>query len=475
MPRFVLSLCLSLLGSTAAAAEIRAGASAVDITPEPGTPMAGYYHERAAEGVHDPLFAKALVLDVGGSKAALVALDLITTTRDLVADARREIETACGIPGDRVMISATHAHTGPVISGRGPRDDVFGGGSPKAKAYRAALPGKIALAVKQAADKAVPANLLVGHGQESSIAFNRRFHMKDGSVGWNPGKLNPAIVKAAGNIDPDVPIVYAESKDHKPIGVNVNYAVHLDNVGGSKVSADLPYTLSRLMADVKGPETVTLFTAGCCGDVNHIDVGWAERQSGHENAARMGIILAAEVLRTWPKLRAIEPDTIRARSVTVPLPLPAFTAEELKTAQDVAKRTAEAKTATPSFMDAVKAFKILDVAAREEKPIDVEVQTITLGDQLAFVSLPGEIFVELGMAIKLDSPFPTTVVAELANGAIGYIPSKRAYPQGNYEVVSARCAEGSGEMLVEAAVRSLSALHGEALKAATPAPGAPAR
>src|SRR3954469_21346073 len=76
----------------ARAGELRAGAAAVVITPPPGTPMAGYYVPRAAEGVHDDLYAKALVLEVDGTRAALVALDLISTTRDLVEDARRAIE-----------------------------------------------------------------------------------------------------------------------------------------------------------------------------------------------------------------------------------------------------------------------------------------------------------------------------------------------------------------------------------------------
>ncbi|MBI3874457.1 MAG: hypothetical protein HY300_00490 [Verrucomicrobia bacterium] len=98
------------------------------------------------------------------------------------------------------------------------------------------------------------------------------------------------------------------------------------------------------------------------------------------------------------------------------------------------------------------------MAAREGKPQEVEVQVIALGDDLAFVSLPGEIFVELGMAIKQASPFKHTIIAELANGAIGYIPTKRAFAEGNYEPTSARCAAGSGEMLVEAAVRLLNEL-----------------
>src|SRR5207302_8999970 len=119
---------------------------------------------------------------------------------------------------------------------------------------------------------------------------------------------------------------------------------------------------------------------------------------------------------------------------------------------EVVKRVKEPAT---RFLDKVKAFRVLDVAARKGKAWEVEVQVITLGDQLAWVSLPGEIFVELGRAVKKGSPYPHTLIAELANGSIGYIPDRSAYPQGNYEVVSARCAAGSGELLVETALRLL--------------------
>ncbi len=79
-------------------------------------------------------------------------------------------------------------------------------------------------------------------------------------------------------------------------------------------------------------------------------------------------------------------------------------------------------------------------------------------DELAWVALPGEIFVELGLDIKKRSPFRHTIVVELANGSVNYVPTKRAFTEGNYEPISARCAPGSGEMLVEAAVRLLNEL-----------------
>jgi neutral ceramidase len=456
-----LPLLFLLIALPARAGELRVGAAAVVITPPPGTPMAGYYFVRAAEGVHDDLHAKAIVLERDGQRAALVALDLIATTRDLVEEARRAIEAATPLRGDAVMISATHAHTGPVLRGRGPREGALGGDSDLARRYRAELPARIAEAVRRAEANLTPAKVSAGRGREPSIAFNRRYHMTDGTVGWNPGKKNPHILKPAGPIDPEVPIVSFEATDGRPLAAYVNYAVHLDNVGGLMISADLPATLGSSLAAYKGPDLLTVFTAGCCGDVNHIDVSWAEPQHGFENAARMGLILAAEVLRTWPHLEPVNPDALRSKSVMVALPLPQIKPGDVEKARAIADRHASQKSDPPAFLETVWAYKVLDVAAREGRPHEVEVQVVALGNDIAWVSLPGEIFVELGLAIKQDSPFAHTIIAELANGSVGYVPARRAYAQGNYEVVSARCAEGSGEMLVDAAVRLLNELHAE--------------
>ncbi len=420
--------------------------------------MAGYYHERAAAGVHDDLYAKAIVLEAGNERAALVALDLISTTRPLVEEARRKIEKATGIPGANVMISATHAHTGPVLRDRSARTEALGGASDKSAGYLSRLPEWIAESVSNAQTALTPASAAAAIGHEDSIAFNRRFHMRDGSVGWNPGKLNPGIIKPAGPIDPSVPFVYFATSKGEPIATYVNYAVHLDNVGGLQISADLPYTLSRSLAAFKGTNMLTVFTAGTCGDVNHINVRWKQPQKGHENAARMGTILAGEVLRRWPELEPIEAGSVRVRSEIVHLPLPELAANDVEKARAIVRRYGGKDE--PKFLEKVWAFKVLDIAAREGKPLEVEVQTIVLGN-VAWVSLPGEIFVELGLRIKQDSPFPYTIIAELANGSIGYVPSRRAYPQGNYEVVSARCAEGSGELLADTAVKLLWQLHSE--------------
>ncbi len=450
-------------GGAIFAEETKVGAASVVITPKVGTPMAGYYFERKSEGIRDDLFAKAVVLERDGVRAALVSLDLISTSRGMVEDARAEIERITKVPGLNVMISATHAHTGPILTGRGSRDAEFGGKNPLTQEWNAELPKRIAQTVKEAEARLVDAKILAARGAETGIAFNRRFHMKDGTVGWNPGKLNPKIHKPAGPIDPDVDIVYAEAaKDRAPLMTYVNHPVHLDNVGGAFFSADMPGTISRLMGQVKGAGMVTCYTSGCCGDINHINVKWAEPQGGPANAERMGIILTGSILKAWPDLKPVAPGPLKAKSVTVNLPLAPFSAEDLPKAKAIVEQHRANQTKNPpNFLDAVWAYRVLDSEARHGEPIPVEVQVIALGTDVAWVSLPGEIFVEIGLAIKQDSPFPQTTIAELANGAIGYIPTLRAYTQGNYEVVSARCAAGSGEMLVDAAIKLLKELYAE--------------
>lgn len=440
------------------AGELRVGAASVSITPDPGTPMAGYYSARAAEGVDDGLFAKAVVVEQDGAKVALVVCDLISMPRQIAEDARRLIEKAIGLPPTHVMVSATHTHTGPSLPTGSSRDPSEEGGADLAKQYVHTLPELIARSVSEAEAGLRPARISVAVGREERLSFNRRFFMKDGSVGWNPGKKNPDIVKPVGPIDPEVPVVYFETTDGTPIATYVNFAMHLDTVGGRRVSADYPFTLASTLAKLKGPEMVTLFSIGCAGDINHIDVSNATPQQGPAEARRIGTVLAGEVLKTYTRLQPVETTAPRARSEVLPLTLASIRREDVEPARRTAVRFGKD---APTFLERVGAYKVLDVDARQGRPLEAEVQVIALGPDLAFVALPGEIFVELGQVVKQNSPYRHTIIAELANGSVGYIPTRQAFEQGNYEPVSARCAPGSGEQVAEAAVRLLNATRSD--------------
>lgn len=448
-------MCL-FLSSFSWATDLRVGAAKVEITPPKGVPMGGYFYVRLNTGVHDPLYAKAVVLEKDGVKAALVVCDLESVLRPVTIATRMAIEQKTSLRGENVILSATHTHTGPevsrVILGR-----VQGAASEAANAYWAALPEKIAQCVREAEANLAPARAWSAIGNEPSLVFNRRFLMKDGTVRFNPGKMNPDIVRPVGPTDPAVPVVYFDSPDSRPLATFVNYALHLDTVGGTEFSADYPFTLSLLLARVKGPEMLTLFTIGTAGNINHFDVGNNRPQQGHAEAGRIGTVLAAAVLKTFERLQPAGSGALQVKREVVNLPVRPLQPGELEKGRaliDRALRASQESDEIP-FLDMVNAYRAVSLDEYKGRPIETEVQVISLGDQVAWVGLPGEVFVELGIAIKLASPFPVTSVIELCSDMIDYVPNRKAYVEGAYEVITARCQSGSGEMLVDAATRLL--------------------
>jgi hypothetical protein len=235
--------------------------------------------------------------------------------------------------------------------------------------------------------------------------------MRDGTVGWNPGKLNPNTMTATGPTDPRVQAIFFEPT-HKPaelvpaFAIYANFSMHPDTVGGSKISADYPGVLARLMAAYHGKDCLTLYGNGTCGNLNHIDASWERAQKGPEEANRIGTLLAAAIFRGEKSQKALTPVPVRVKSVTVPLDVPFVSKEQ----EEMALQTVQGKTSTPTFMQLVHANRLLDLAGRAGEPIPAEVQVITLGRDVAWIGLPGEVFVELGLALKKLSPFPHTII-----------------------------------------------------------------
>jgi neutral ceramidase len=460
---FKLNGCLLialLITSSTFADDLKIGAASVKVTPPIGTPMAGYYYARGVEKIHDDLYAKALVIEKDGIKIAIVECDFVSISAYIVDKIRKLVDKATGINAAYVMIGATHSYTGPIIPAEPASTNI--GIDPKSKGaqvlagYIEKLPALIAESIIQANAALKPANISFGLGHEGSISFNRRYFMTDGTVGWNPGLHNPKVVKPAGPIDPAVSVLYAETLDGRPISTFVNFALHLDEVGGSDVSADLPFTLSSKLGKIKGSDMVTIFSQGCSGNINHIDVNGDAPQSGNFRAEKNGTILAGEVIKTYPRLSDLNIKSIIVKSEIVPLPLAEISKDELAWARETSAKFGK-RDAAP-FLDFVKAFKILLVEERKGKPIQSEIQVFALGDSCAIVSFPNEIFTELGQYLKSRSPYAHTIITELTNGSNGYIPDRKAYDEGNYEPTSTRAAPGSGEILVENALRMLNEL-----------------
>lgn len=442
-------LSLLLVSSMAFAGEFRVGAARVDITPADGTPLGGFYKFRGSAGVLDPLFAKTIVMEKDGVHAVIVVLDLSGTVRPVVAAARAEIQKQCGIEGDHVLISGTHTHSGPQQPRESMMDEITKVNSPPGVAYMSALPGKIAESVKLAKANLQPVGMRVVAGRAEGISFNRRV-LREGvkEALWQPQKFNPATDRPAGPVDPEVGVLVFEAAD-KPVASLLNFAMHPTSVGGGvKISADYPGVFTRLVSERHGAEMISVFANGCCGNINHNDYFNGKRRSTLE----LGTALADAVDAAWPQLAVSQPFKPRVLSEQVTLQRRKFTPEQIAKAKDMAANMLTKNFGTVPMAETVCILETLD---KQDKPLLAEVQVIAVSEEVAVVALPGEIFVELGLALKKASPFKHTFIAELANGSVGYIPNREAYPQGNYEIVSARGEAGSGEKLVETALRLL--------------------
>jgi hypothetical protein len=478
MNRILLVTAAAIVGihfSAAACAgqPLQVGFAEADITPPMGFPMAGYYHERLADGTIDPLKAKAVVFRGDDVQAALVICDLAGISVDLATEVRRRAAEKTGIPAANIIVSATHSHTAPdyskelyLVLARKPRDE-------RRTAYIERLLEGPAEAIAKAHQAAAPLALYVGAArQEKPVSFNRRFVMRDGSVRTWMNFQNPDVLRAAGPIDPEIGILMARSDGGAPRGVLSSFALHLDTVGGLKWSADYPFFIEQALRKELGPEIVSVFGTGCCGDINHVD----PRRSERNKTDFIGSALGATIVAELGKLRPLSRTDLRVGSKVVRLPLQEVAPKELARAVRIVE--AANRPEKVDFFDHVTAYKqlILD-RLRHREPraesdllswglthqwagvgdaLPVEVHAICIGDEVAMVCLPGEVFVELGLAIKQLSPFRTTLVIELSNCVETiYIPTRAAYAQGSYEVTNSTLQPGSGEMLVEAALSLL--------------------
>ena len=437
------------------------GTATVEITPPLGYRMSGYFHERLSLGTTDPLLAKAMVFSQGDTTAAIVCCDIIGLSPGVTARSRQKIEKQINIPAENISIAATHSHTGPLYWGvlreHFHELAVAKEGSDKAESidYPAFLVKQLVAVVEQAKEKMQAVSISAGYGFENRIAFNRRFMKKDGTAATWIGLNHPDVVGTAGPIDPEIGLLRFDSlTDKKPLASLTSYALHLDTVGGQKYSADFPYYLQQELTKEYGEQFTSIFAAGTCGDINHADTQAKKRNTTEQ----IGMYLSESVSKALPGLKPIASPALAVKRAIVSGPKQQYTAEQIAKAKENLNRVADS---TLPFPERVKACIITDLEMRPGDDIPLEVHVFRLSSEAAIVTLPGEVFVDLGLHIKNRSPFATTLVIELANDAPGYIPTKKAFAEGGYETINSRVVPGSGEEMAATAIRLLNELSEE--------------
>ncbi|MGL6074162.1 MAG: hypothetical protein ACRC8S_08375 [Fimbriiglobus sp.] len=449
MLRLVLLLLLPTF--TFAAEPLKIGFATADVSPPANYRMAGSYSEVLAEGNLDPILAKAMVVK---GKFCIVVCDVCGHERQMADGIRKRISKAIGIPFEAISLSATHTHGGPMHY-----DPIFVRlFALKAKeagiADRHTLgdyPRKFADGCVQAAidaDKAAkPASVEHGIGKTENLTFNRRYLLKNGQYVMNPGKLNPEIVRVAGPTDPDVPFLLVKDANGKPFGSLCSFAMHVTVYGGKKFSADYPGHLQRELQKTYGPEFISIFAEGCAGNTNQVNTATKDPEPPSEV---YGQKLAASMV-------AIKPRPVAASaSARQGIIHPALRADRPKDVAVSEERLLGKKKA--DFLESVEAYRVLLVNHMHKelgpkRPLPIQV--MTLGSEVAVVTLPHEVFVEVGLEVRKRSPFPTTLMVTIANDVDCYVPTRQAFGEGSYEVTNSPYEPGVAEEMIEEAVRLL--------------------
>ena len=438
------------------------GIAEVNYTPEVGLDLVGNYrgHDYASRGIHDSLFARAIVAKgEDGTKAAVLSVDICYFGRQTVGMMRSYIASKTNIRPENIMIHATHTHSGP-------KSDLS---APKAKEY-----------LIRAADAAIiadgnlkPSKITAGRSEEERVSFNRRLKCIDGTTHMCWETFEPGfVIGPLGPIDPELKTI-SIIQDNKTAGVLINFGCHATTLTGNNwlYSADYPGYIAESVKRIHGNAIIPIFLNGPCGNVTQVDykVGFPDT---YEECQRIGYILGVTAMESMNKDEKVDGSVVCVSREMVPLKRIAITKEQYEWAK-VIMRKVELEGMPPAQADGIPDAEYakvwLEMYKTQEQVDSLEVMVILIGG-VAFVGLPGEVFCEFGMEIKKASPFKNTLVMGLTNDNRDYFPTKISFTQGpegftpmitGYETTpgSTLYEPVSGEKLAESAIRQLKKLN----------------
>jgi hypothetical protein len=429
--------------------QLLAGAATAVITPNLGVSLCGSMQDRRAENLHDDLAARCLVLDDGETKIALVVLDLIAATKDWLGEIKHQVHGFTGLPMSHILISCTHTHSAvtpvPVFQS-----------NPDTPYLRWAA-GRVADGIRVAMRRLQPARIGWAVGREERVVFNRRYFMRDGTrldspfpgvrdkVKMNPGAGNPAILRPAGPIDPDVAVLAVQKvgrPDGQPLALYASYSLHyVGGNPGTDVSADYFGLVADLLHHkTGGPRRdprqpfVAMLANACFGDINNVDVRRILRQPyEYHQMIAVAETVASAIHEAWRTIDYRPWVPLAVQQQTVDLAVRKPSAADLAQARELLQRAPQGPLRTLPEIYARETVQLADWPRRFQTPV----QVFRIGE-LALVALPGEPFCQTGLTIKARSPFKTTMLVGMANDYAGYLPTEEQHALGGYETWRAK-------------------------------------
>lgn len=441
---FIFLLIFSLFVGHQAIAQgtLRVGAVRVDITPpsDPANPPSGKY-------AHEKLYARAIVLDTGAARAALIGVDLGGLSDAIWQAASKQIATELKCPIENIVMSATHTHSG------------WGPGGFRALTDTNAPPppiiGQMVDAVRQAQAKLQPARVGFGTGK-SYLNVNRDAIDPQTHLWTQAPNLD-------GPSDKTVAVVEFVASDGKPIAVYMDYAMHpVNGFLAGFISADFAGAASRYVEQAFDDHAVAVFAQGASGDQNPLYL----RAATNALASRSGTPITGYVMTREPVEAPIRDETVKAGALD---PKVRDQLERLMDSEGVLLGEEVIRVMTnikrldssPSIAADQKTVtcpgrKRTDTGREgrpgtyvDGDPVEIRLGALRIGN-IALASVDAEIYSAIWLRLKRESPMANTVTVTLANGRAdsGYIPNDEAFGANTFQVLGSKLKPGCAETAI---------------------------
>ena len=430
------------------------------ITPPFGAGLIGYINFRPAEGVLDDLFVHAMVMEKNGKYTGFLVFDLLHLGNFMFDEIRIDLKAEGISWADDIIISATHTHTGFMSRGPSQRPE-------ENYAYREAVAAAVR-AMKRAVRSMAPAELFYAEHEGNPYTFVRRYFMKNGAVVTNPTRCNPDIVGPETDFDRHIRVLAIKQRG-RISALMVNIPNHCDTVGGNLVSADWPGRMeAEIQYHLKSDIPVFALT-DASGNLNHFKVHEKIDQTNYDEACRIGRGYGQIVLGLLDKLEPVNEGEIEvSHNNHVVIPNRTISDAEYEEAKKYLEDTKDVPATTGDLtseglangdVTTIRHFKKMAIACREksDKSRVVKITRVSLGKELAFISLPGEPFNAIAEAIRKKSPYRLNFVIELAQAQFAYVPMHDCFARGGYECTPRvnTVAPEASDILIDAVVKNL--------------------
>lgn len=437
---------------------LKCGFSQRKINPKIGSGIPGGFLPPASMGIHDDLMTKVAYFNDGKKSALIAVADFVEMYRSEALPIREFLSANTGVDLDAVMFCGTHTHSGGMVLGFPPF--TYTKADPE---YLKLIADMTLEAALEAMARALPVKIGYGVGKEEKVSFNRRYIMKDGKARTNPGYLNPDIVCPEGSRDPEVSVLRVDDLDGNPLGIITNFAAHGTAHRGSYFSADYPAGIAEVVGKVLGNQTVSLFINGACGNVITSDAEGKilkkEVAFSPEYYMTMGRIIGLEALKTRERIQYMDMDQVHIDYSCETLQIGRRLPTDGEYVKAINYLTSEGEK-NPREEYYAASTRLMYENPDKDKPMPADVQVISIGG-VRFCAFPAELFYEFAIDLKTREKDEKIIVATIANGVLGYVPTPKAFVNGGYEPSLGYTSNSEvecGEKLVDSVIRQIEAM-----------------